>query len=86
MKGFTIEKKQRFEQECQKPFEVHNFCGFVILAQQSQQRPNEHEVLCIEISFEFNSNLFRFFNSMKTSDFKFSIRFLEKNHFLLQFI
>jgi hypothetical protein len=50
MEGFTIEKKHRFEQETQKPFEVHKFFGFVILAQQSQQRPNENEVICIEIS------------------------------------
>jgi hypothetical protein len=50
MQGFTIQRKKRFEQETQKPFEVNNFFGFVIIAQQSQQRPNENEVICIEIS------------------------------------
>jgi hypothetical protein len=50
MEGFTIQQKQRFEQETQKPFEVNKFFGFVIIAQQSQQRPNENEVICIEIS------------------------------------
>jgi hypothetical protein len=50
MENFKIEIKERFEQESQKPFEVHKFFGFVIIAQQSQQRPNENEVICIEIS------------------------------------
>jgi hypothetical protein len=50
MEDFKIVIKKRFEQETQKPFEVYRFMTTLIIGQQSQQRPNENEVISIEIS------------------------------------
>lgn len=50
MENFREIVKIRFEQETQKPFEVYRFMTSFIIGQQSQQRPNENEVICIEIS------------------------------------